>query len=122
MSADPFDLHSLAALFRPASIAIIGASSDASKLGSIPLIHMKTSGFKGSIYPINPRSAVVQDVPAFPNLAAVPGPVDLAIIAVPEAHALAAMRDCAAKGVRAVVMFTSGFAEVSDAGERARCR
>ena len=83
MSADPFDLHSLAALFRPASIAIIGASSDASKLGSIPLIHMKTSGFKGSIYPINPRSAVVQDVPAFPNLAAVPGPVDLAIIAVP---------------------------------------
>ena len=120
MSADPFDLHSLAALFRPASIAIIGASSDASKLGSIPLIHMKTSGFKGSIYPINPRSAVVQDVPAFPNLAAVPGPVDLAIIAVPEAHALAAMRDCAAKGVRAVVMFTSGFAEVSEAGERAQ--
>jgi acetate---CoA ligase (ADP-forming) len=120
MAADPFDLHSLAALFRPSSVAIIGASSDASKLGSIPLIHMKTSGFKGPLYPINPRSAVVQDVPAFANLAAVPGPVDLAIIAVPEAHALAAMRDCAQKGVRAVVMFTSGFAEVSDAGERAQ--
>jgi acyl-CoA synthetase (NDP forming) len=118
MSADLFDLHSLAALFRPSSVAIIGASSDPSKLGSIPLIHMQTSGFSGMLYPINPRSAVVQNVPAFPNLSAVPGPVELAIIAVPEAHALAAMRDCAAKGVRAVVMFTSGFAEVSEAGER----
>jgi acetate---CoA ligase (ADP-forming) len=120
MCADPFDLRSLTALFRPESVAIIGASSDPSKLGSIPLIHMKTSGFKGPLYPINPRSTVVQDVPAFPNLAAVPGPVDFAIIAVPEAHALAAMRDCAAKEVRAVVMFTSGFAEVSETGERAQ--
>jgi acetate---CoA ligase (ADP-forming) len=118
MTADRLDPSSLAPLFRPQSIAIIGASTDAAKLGTIPLIHMKTSGFKGPLYPINPKSPVVQEIPAFPNLAAVPGPVDLAIIAVPEAHVLGAMRDCAAKGVRAVVLFTSGFAEIGEAGRQ----
>jgi acetate---CoA ligase (ADP-forming) len=118
MTADGLDPSSLTPLFRPQSIAIIGASTDATKLGTIPLIHMKTSGFKGALYPINPRAAMVQGIPAFPNIAAVPGPVDLAIIAVPEALVLDAMRDCAAKGVRAVVLFSSGFAEVGDAGKR----
>jgi acetate---CoA ligase (ADP-forming) len=120
MTAPTLDPRSLVPLFRPNSIAIIGASSEPTKLGSIPLIHMKTSGFKGALYPINPRAKELQGLPAFPNVGAVPGPVDLAIIAVPEAHAPAAMRDCAAKGVRAVVMFTSGFAEVNEAGRRAQ--
>jgi acyl-CoA synthetase (NDP forming) len=120
MPADALDPQSLAPLFRPRSIAIIGASTDATKLGTIPLVHMKTSGFKGPLYPINPRAATVQDVPAFPGILAVPEPVDLAIIAVPEAQAIQAMRDCASKGVRAIVLFTSGFAEVSEAGARAQ--
>jgi acyl-CoA synthetase (NDP forming) len=120
MTADAFDPSSLAPLFRPQSVAFIGASTDAAKLGSIPLIHMKTSGFKGPLYPINPKAPAVQEIPAFPSLAAVPGPVDLAIIAVPEAHVLAAMRDCAAKGVHAVVLFTSGFAEIGEAGRQAQ--
>jgi acyl-CoA synthetase (NDP forming) len=120
MHPDTLDPESLAPLFRPASIAIIGASTDATKLGTIPLVHMKTSGFKGALYPINPRAPAVQEVPAYPNVAAVPGAVDLAIIAVPEAHVAQAMRDCAAKGVRAVVLFTSGFAELGEAGSRAQ--
>ena len=120
MPLDALDPASLAPLFRPNSIAIIGASTDPTKLGTIPLVHMKTSGFKGPLYPINPRAATVQDVPAFPSILAVPEPVDLAIIAVPEAQAIQAMRDCASKGVRAIVLFTSGFAEVSAAGARAQ--
>ncbi len=120
MPADALDPASLAPLFRPASIAVIGASTDASKIGAIPLVHMKASGYRGRLYPINPRAASVLDIPAFPALSAVPGPVDLAIIAVPEAHVLQAMRDCAAKGVRAVVLFSAGFAEVSEAGRRAQ--
>ncbi len=120
MPLDALDPASLAPLFRPDSIAIIGASTDPTKLGTIPLVHMKTSGFKGPLYPINPRAATVQDVPAFPSILAVPEPVDLAIIAVPEAQAIQAMRDCASKGVRAIVLFTSGFAEVSAAGARAQ--
>jgi acetate---CoA ligase (ADP-forming) len=120
MPADALDPESLAPLFRPASIAVIGASTDATKIGAIPLVHMKASGYRGQLYPINPRAASVLDIPAFPALSAVPGAVDLAIIAVPEAHVLRAMRDCAEKGVRAVVLFSSGFAEVSEAGRRAQ--
>jgi len=120
MPAQPVDAESLAPLFRPTSIAVIGASTDATKLGTIPLLHMKTSGFKGPLYPINPRAAAVLDIPAFPGIGAAPGPVDLAIVAVPQAHVAQAMRDCAAKGVRAAVVFTSGFAEVSEAGKRAQ--
>ncbi|HZB90947.1 MAG TPA: acetate--CoA ligase family protein [Stellaceae bacterium] len=120
MPADPLDPESLAPLFRPRSVAVIGASADATKIGTIPLLHMKASGFEGRLHPVNPRAATVQELPAFPNIGAVPGPVDLAIIAVPEAHVLPAMRDCAAKGVRAIVLFTSGFAEVSEAGRRAQ--
>ena len=119
--ADPrFDPRSLAPLFRPASVAVIGASSDPTKLGSIPIGHMKASGFKGPLYPINPKAATIQDLPAYASVRAVPGPVDLAIIAVPEPLVLPALCDCAAKGVRAVVLFTSGFAEVSEAGRRAQ--
>src|SRR5579872_3832673 len=114
------DPNSLTPLFRPASIAVIGASTDPSKLGSIPLVHMRTSGYQGPLYPINPKAPVVLDLPAYPSIGATPGPVDLAIISVPEAHVLPAMRDCAAKGVRAIVLFTSGFAEVSESGARAQ--
>ncbi|MGO8920351.1 MAG: acetate--CoA ligase family protein [Stellaceae bacterium] len=120
MPLDLLDPLSLAPLFRPASIAVIGASTDPSKLGTIPLVHMKTSGFKGALYPINPRAPTVQDIPAFPGILAVPGPVDLAIISLPEAQVAQAMRDCARKGVRAIVLFTSGFAEIGEAGARAQ--
>ena len=118
-TSDPL---SLAPLFRPASIAVIGASTDPTKLGTIPLIHMKTSGFTGPLYPINPRAPEVQGIPAFPGIMAVPGPVDLAIISVPEALVPQAMRDCAQKGVRAIVLFTSGFAEIGEAGRAPRRR
>ncbi|HEX6841913.1 MAG TPA: acetate--CoA ligase family protein [Stellaceae bacterium] len=120
MAAPRLDPSSLAPLFRPDSVAVIGASSDPTKLGSIPVAHMKASGFKGPLYPINPKAATIQDLPAFPSVRAVPGPVDLAVIAVPEQHVLPALRDCAEKGVRAAVLFTSGFAEVSEAGRRAQ--
>jgi acyl-CoA synthetase (NDP forming) len=118
VSADPLDPGSLAPLFRPSSVAVIGASTEPTKLGSVPIGHMKASGFAGALYPINPKAATVQGLPAYPSIAAAPGPVDLAIIALPEAHVLAAMRDCAGNGVRAAVVFSSGFAELGEAGQR----
>jgi acyl-CoA synthetase (NDP forming) len=120
MPAPSLDPGSLAPLFRPASVAVIGASTEPTKLGSVPVGHMKASGFAGALYPINPKARIVQGLPAYPSVGAVPGPVDLAIIALPEAQALAAMRDCAGKGVRAAVVFTSGFAELGEAGQRAQ--
>jgi len=120
MPDQPLDPGTLAPHNRPATIANNGASTDPTKLGTIPLVHMQTSGYAGRLYPVNPRAPVVQGLPAYPSIVAVPGPVDLAIIAVPEALVMATLRDCAAQRVRAVVLFTSGFAELGDEGRRAQ--
>ena len=107
--------RSLDALFRPASVAIIGASSDPKKIGGRPINHLKNGGFKGAIYPINPQPEV-QGLKAYASLHDVPGAVDLAVIAVPAAGAPAALDECISKGVRAVIMFSSGFGEIDAAG------
>jgi acetate---CoA ligase (ADP-forming) len=120
MTVDLLDPRALAPLFRPASVAVIGASKEPTKIGSVPLRHMIDNGFAGPIYPINPRAPDIQGLTAYPTVAAVPGPVDLAVIAVPETQVATAMRDCAASGVRAVVVFTSGYAELGEAGRRAQ--
>lgn len=107
---------SLAPLFEPRSIAVYGASSDPTKIGGRPLDFLKSSGFDGPVYPINPKAAQIQGLPAFATVSAVPGPVDLAIVAVPAPGVLAALEDCAAKGVGGAVVLSSGFAETGGQG------
>jgi acyl-CoA synthetase (NDP forming) len=107
---------SLSPLFHPRAIAVYGASSDPTKIGGRPLDFLKGSGFDGPLYPINPKAAVIQGLPSFATVSAVPGPVDLAIVAVPAPAVLAALEDCAAKGVGAAVVLSSGFAEVGGQG------
>ena len=119
--------HVLDALFRPASVAIIGASSDPNRIGGRPVAFSKRA-FKGAIYPINPKGGELQGLPAYGSIRDVPGPVDQAIIAVPAKSALQAVDDCIAKSVKAAVMFSSGFAETGAEGRAlqeqltARCR
>lgn len=107
---------SLAPLFEPRAIAVYGASSDPTKIGGRPLDFLKGSGFEGTLYPINPKAAQIQGLPAYATVSAVPGPVDLAIVAVPAPGVLAALEDCAAKGVGGAVVLSSGFAEVGGPG------
>lgn len=101
---------------QPRSIAVIGASGDENKIGGRPIRYLKLAGYTGPIYPINPGRDVVQDLKAYPSLDAVPGEVDLVVIAVPAQDVLAAVQDCAAKGVNGAMVFSSGFAEVDEAG------
>ncbi|MCW5633465.1 MAG: acetate--CoA ligase family protein [Rubrivivax sp.] len=115
MSAAP-TRPSLTPLFEPRAIAVYGASSDPTKIGGRPLDFLKSSGFDGPLYPINPKSAQIQGLPSFPTVSAVPGPVDLAIVAVPAPGVLGALEDCVAKGVRGAVVLSSGFAEVGGDG------
>ena len=89
---------SLDALFRPASVAIIGASSDPTRIGGRPVAFSKRA-FKGAIIPINPKGGEIQGLPAYASIADAPGPIDQAIIAVPAKAALAAADACIAKGV-----------------------
>src|SRR5512145_733451 len=102
--------------FNPKSIAIIGASANLTKLSGRPIAALLQKKFAGAIYPVNPRYEEVAGHPCYPSVGAIPGPVDLAIISVPIEGTLAALRDCADKGVRAAVVFTSGFAETGAEG------
>jgi acyl-CoA synthetase (NDP forming) len=106
----------LGGLFYPRSIAIIGASSDPTKIGGRPLHQLKSLGFAGPIYPINPSHPQVQGITAYPSLDEVPGDIDLAIIAVPLPAVLGAVQACAARGVQVAVTFSAGFAELGGDG------
>lgn len=107
----------LDALFRPASVAIIGASADPNKVGGRPLAFLLRSGWRGRILPVNPSAREVQGVPAFASLDEIEGPVDQAIIAVPAAQVLATAQQCIARGVRAIQVFSAGFGEGRGAAE-----
>lgn len=106
----------LDALLQPRSIAIVGASQDPSKIGGRPLELLRKYGYAGTIYPVNPKAGEVQGLKAYASIADVPYAPDLAIIAVEAEKAPAAVEQCAARGVRGVVVFSSGFAELGEAG------
>ena len=116
------DAEGRQALFNPRSIAIIGASSSPDKIGGLPVAYLKASGFAGPIWPVHPSAAEIQGLPAWRSVADLPEAPDLAICAVPGAAAEATVQACAAKGVRALIMFTAGFAEVSPEGAAIQAR
>ena len=112
-TADPARLD---ALFRPRSVAILGASDDATRISGRPVRYLIEGGFKGGIYPVNPNRETVQGLKAYKSLADCPEAPDVAIIAVPLALTEGAIRDCVARGVRGAVIFSAGYAEAGDEG------
>ena len=109
--------HPLAALFTPASVAVIGASSDADRIGGRVLRFLIEAGYSGRLYPVNKSGAAdIQGLPAFASVTDIPGTVDQAIILVPVAGVEAAVRDSIAKGVQCVLVLTAGFAEIGPEG------
>ncbi len=111
---------SLDLLFRPRSIAVIGASGTPTKIGGVPIAHLLRYGFRGPIYPVNPAHKEIQGLRAYPKVAAIGKPVDLAIVAVPAAGVKEALTEAAAANVGAIVLFSSGFAEIGEDGARAQ--
>jgi acetate---CoA ligase (ADP-forming) len=109
--------HPLTPLLAPQSVAIFGASNDPLRISGRSLRYYLQGGYRGALYPINPNRDTVQGLKAYAEIAAVPGPVEFAVIAVPAAIAHDALEAAIAKGVKAVVMFSSGFAEVGPDGE-----
>ena len=109
-------------MFRPRSIAIVGASSDPDSLSGRPLEVLRQHAYGGRIYIVNPNRAEVGGLVSYPGIAALPEPVDLAVVAVRAALVPEVVADCAAAGVPAVVIFSSGFAEADSAGQAAQDR
>ncbi|MCY4230866.1 MAG: acetate--CoA ligase family protein [Alphaproteobacteria bacterium] len=115
-------IETLDAFFNPRSVAIVGASSNFAKIGGRPVHNMKIAGYGGRIYPVNPGAAEIQGLPAFPGIADIPGAVDMAVIVVPMPHVEAAVTACIEKGVKAAIVLSSGFAEISEEGAQAQRR
>ena len=111
-------IDSLSSIFTPRSVAVVGASDTPTKIGGIPVDFLKRFGYGGAIYPVNPKPGLVQGLPSFNTLQAIGAPLDLAIFAIPANLVPAALDDAIAAGVRGVVLFSSGCAEVGDAGAR----
>jgi acetate---CoA ligase (ADP-forming) len=100
----------------PRSVAVIGASRSRGSIGGEVFHNLLVTGFDGPIYPVNSGAEVVQSVVAYLRVEDVPGPVDLAVIVVPAVLVVDVARQCGAKGVRALVVISSGFAETGDEG------
>ncbi|MBF8265066.1 MAG: CoA-binding protein, partial [Dehalococcoidia bacterium] len=101
-------------LFNPRTVALIGASKDIKKSGGDFLKRMLERGYKGTIYPINLRETEILGVKTYPNVQSVPGQIDLAIFCIPVALVIKTMEECIAKGIKYVVVHTSGFNEVGN--------
>ncbi len=97
--------------FEPRSVALIGASRKRGTIGGELFHNLISTGFPGPVYPVNPQTPVVQSVVAYRSVSDIPGPVDLAVIAVPAAAVLEVARECAAKRVGALIVISAGFAE-----------
>ena len=107
---------SLRPFFRPRSVAVVGASRDPLSIGYRLLDALVANRFQGPVYPVNPKTPVIGGIRAYPTVRDLPEPVDLAVIAVPRESVPAVVDDCAARGVRAIVVITAGFAEVGGEG------
>ena len=106
----------LETFFYPSSIAVIGASQNPLKPNGIPLYLLSMFGYSGDIYPVNPKYERVGGLKCYPNINDIEGPVDLAIVGVAAAQVMTVLKDCVHKKVKSVIVFTSGFAEVSEEG------
>lgn len=114
-------MRNLDRFFHPRSIAIVGASEDFAKVNGRPLKYLLDKAYAGKIYPINPKYDELAGLRCYPDIEAVPEPIDLAIVAVPAAHAKAAVQACARAKAGGVVVFSSGYGEMGEEG-RARER
>ena len=109
---------SLDYILYPSSIAVIGASGDPFKWGSMLLSSILNGGFNGKVYPINPTEDEVKGLKCYPRVTDVPEAVDLAIVVVPLPVVPQVIGDCVEKGVRGAVIITSGFSEAGEEGKR----
>jgi len=109
-------MDKLDAMFFPKSLAIIGASNVPGKWGFLIITSILGKGYKGKIFPVNPKQETILGLKAYPRLDAIPEDIDLAILVIPARLIPDALRDCIAKDIHAAVIITSGFKEAGKVG------
>lgn len=105
-------------LFHPRGIAIIGASADATRIGGHPLRALQKAGYKGGIFPVNPRYREINGLACYPSCSAIGAQCDVAIIAVPAALVAQAVQDCGDAGIGFAIILTAGFRETGPEGAK----
>lgn len=113
--ADSFD--SLTPLLEPRSVAVVGASSDPTRIGGRPVAYMKRQNYQGWLMPVNPNRDEIQGLPAFASIEDLPEAPDTAIVALPAAAVVDAVDALGRRGARSAIVFSSGFLEVGGEGE-----
>lgn len=108
----------LARLFNPRSIVVVGASQDERTISGQPIKYLRKHAYSGRVYAVNPKYADVGGYPCYPDIASLPETPDLALMAVGAARVPAMIDACGHKGIRFVVLFTAGFAEIGGDGDR----
>jgi acetyl coenzyme A synthetase (ADP forming)-like protein len=104
-------------IFKPRSIAVVGASRDPNSFGYRVVRSLVEGGFQGPVYPVNPRAKVIHSFPCYPGVASLPDFVDLAVIVVPANRVIKVVEQCAKKGVRGTIVISAGFRESGAQGE-----
>jgi acyl-CoA synthetase (NDP forming) len=113
------DSTALRALFEPRSIAVLGASEDASRIGGgLVLKFLQTHRYGGTIYPVNPKYETVNGLECFATLESIPGPIDLAVVTIPARATIGAIRDIPHGHVKVFLIITSGFGELGEEGKQ----
>ncbi|MFC8303755.1 GNAT family N-acetyltransferase [Specibacter sp. NPDC057265] len=110
------EARSVAGLMAPRSVAVIGASRTWGSIGQQLLVHIVEGGFNGAVHAVNQEALEVSGMMPYASIAEVPGPVDLAVIAVPYAEVPKVVEQCGKAGVKGLVIATAGFADNGDAG------
>src|SRR3954452_15041566 len=113
---------SIESFFNPRSIAVIGASRRQDTVGQALVRNLVLGDYTGRVYVVNPTAKAVSGLPAYSTVAEIPGDVDVAIVAVPAESVQDVVLDCAAKGVRGLIIISSGFAEIGEEGRQRQRR
>jgi len=111
-------IQSLRPIFRPQSVAVIGASTVPGKLGHDILANLKNGGFAGPLFPVNPKAEEILGLKVYKSINETPEPPELAVVVIPAKIVTPTLEQCAAAGVKAAIVITGGFAEAGEAGER----
>lgn len=111
-----YEQQPLDAIFAPKTVAVIGASEKAGSVGRTILWNLLSNPFGGTIFPVNPKRHSVLGIKAYPDIAAVPEPVDLAVVATPAPTVPGVIKECADAGVKGAIVISAGFKEIGAAG------
>lgn len=109
-------MDKLDAIFEPETIAVVGASTQKGKVGHDIFANILSGGYKGTLYPVNPKARSVLSVKCYTTITNIPDPIDLAMIILPPKAALASVQECITKGVKGIVIVSAGFKEVGGEG------